>query len=282
MLKILVTGSTGFIGVHLLKSLVDTPYTIYGTNSKMGDIAVSGTWDQYPPADVVIHLAGKSFVPASWKCPEEFIQCNLMGTVNALNFCKKHNAKLIYLSSYLYGNPISLPIPETAGLVTPNPYALSKKMAEEACKFYANSFEIDVTILRPFNVYGLGQSKDFLVPLLVQQIKNGEDIHIKDLNPKRDYVYITDLVNAIIAAIPVIKNFNIFNIGSGESYSVAELIQLMQQIVKTNLNVFSSDERRRDEIMNTIADISNAKKILNWKPNINLEAGLTELLHAEA
>src|SRR5207249_744087 len=119
-----------------------------------------------------------------------------------------------FLSSYLYGNPSSLPIPETAPLVATNPYALSKRLAEEACRFYADSFGTSITVLRLFNVYGKGQHKSFLIPTILEQVKCSEQIGVKDLTPKRDYVHINDVVGAILKAAEPRKGLNIFNIGS--------------------------------------------------------------------
>jgi GDP-4-dehydro-6-deoxy-D-mannose reductase len=178
----------------------------------------------------------------------------------------------------MYGNPEFLPIPETAKLEASNPYALSKKLAEEACRFYSNSHSLDITVLRPFNVYGTGQPTDFLIPSIISQIKNSDSILVKDLEPKRDYVYIDDLVFAIITAIQSLKGYKAYNIGSGISYSVAELIDILQELAGTSLPVFSAMERRKDEIMDTVADISLAKKELRWYPKTNLKRGLKELL----
>lgn len=281
MNKILITGATGFIGGHVVPAIENAGYEVIGVNSRSGDVADPATWYGYPAADTVIHLAGKSFVPASWSDPSAFVHCNLMGTMEALNYCKKHNAKLVFLSSYLYGNPLSLPIAETATLAATNPYAFSKKLAEDTCRFYAANFGVDITILRPFNVYGAGQPKDFLIPSIIRQVKNREDIHVKDLEPKRDYVYVEDVVSAVLAAVKQVKGFNVFNIGSGESYSVAELITLIQQISGTDLTVYSSGERRRDEIMNTVADITLAHQKLNWLPEWSLKDGLKQIFEAE-
>lgn len=237
MSKILVTGSTGFIGKHLIPSLRNAQYEIIEANSISGDIAEESTWRKFPKVDVVIHLAGKSYVPASWTDPASFIGCNLMGTVAALNYCKMHDSRLIFISSYLYGNPLELPIPETAPLKATNPYALSKKLAEEACKFYSDSLGVNITILRPFNVYGAGQDENFLVPSIIRQVSSGKDIEIKDLEPKRDYIYINDLVDALVKAVSYSKKFDIFNIGSGKSHSVQELIHVIQNIYGTELPV---------------------------------------------
>jgi GDP-4-dehydro-6-deoxy-D-mannose reductase len=278
MNNILVTGACGFIGTHLLKALNKRDNFVYAASRNDGDISLNETWNNFPDCDIVIHLAGKSFVPESWTDVYGYSETNLLSTIAALEYCKNKNAKLIFLSSYLYGNPVSLPISENAPLIIQNPYALTKKWAEESCEFYSNNYHIPVTIIRPFNVYGPGQSSSFLLPHIINQIKNNNEIKVKDLTPKRDYIYITDLINAIIKAIDTNFEFEIFNIGSGLSYSVGEIISMIQEIFGLNLPVLSEDTIRKGEIMNTIADISKAKQILNWAPTYDIYNGLKETI----
>lgn len=278
MAKILVTGASGFIGRHLVPKLCGAGHEVVEANGGSGDIADESTWLKFPHAEVVVHLAGKSFVPDSWADPATFIKCNLLGTVAGLNYCKKHNARLVFLSSYLYGSPVTLPIPETTALVANNPYALSKKLAEEACQFYSNNFGMNITILRPFNVYGPDQPENFLIPSIIRQVNAGEAIQVKDLEPKRDYVYISDLTEAIIKAAELRQGINIFNIGSGVSHSVEEIINIIQDIKRTNLLIYSVAERRQKEIMNTVADITAAKLDLGWEPQYSIVQGLQKML----
>lgn len=278
MKNILVTGATGFIGSHVVPRLVKEGYVVKGVNSLAGDVADPSTWNNFPKTDLVVHLAGKSFVPASWTDPLSFIHCNLFGTTGALEYCRKHKAGLVYISSYLYGNPEHLPISETQPLVANNPYALSKKLAEETCRFYSDSFDVDVTVVRPFNVYGQGQDENFLIPSILRQIGEGKAIEVKDLEPRRDYVYIRDLVEAIVGAVGCCKGFGVLNIGSGKSYSVSELIAVIQKACGSSLPVYSRQERRKDEVMDSIADISKARDLIGWEPVFDLEAGIQDIL----
>lgn len=278
MTKVLVTGSNGFIGSNLLPKLQVLGYEIIGLNSKDGDVASEITWENLPEVDVVIHLAAKSLVPESWEKSYDYLRCNLLGTLNALNYCKKHNSKLIFISSYLYGNPEILPIKESAKIIASNPYALSKKLAEDTCEFFSKNENINVDIIRPFNVYGPGQSNNYLIQTVISQIKNSDVINVKDLEPKRDYIFIDDVSDAIILSIQSTGNFNVFNLGSGESYSVLEIINLIQEQLGTNHPIVSSNERRKVEIMNTVADNSNAKNILNWKPKYSIKEGIKKIL----
>lgn len=278
MVNVVVTGSSGFIGGHLVAYLKAEGHDVVEITSKFGDIADQATWRKIPKASVVMHLAGKVFVPDSWAEPEAFIKCNVMGTIGALGYCALHKAKLIYLSSYLYGAPAQLPIRENAPLVTNSPYALSKKLAEDACEFYARSFGVNTTILRPFNVYGPGQAQKFLIPSIVQQVHTEAAIRVMDLEPKRDYVYVTDLVRALVMAINDRNGFSVCNIGSGMSHSVADVIGIIQHISGSDLPVYSESTRRKGEVMDTIADIGEAKRLLNWTPRFDLREGLADML----
>ncbi len=281
MARILVTGASGFIGRHLVPALRDAGHAVFEVDINSGDVADESTWVDFPRSDVVLHLAGKTFVPDSWADPAGFIKCNLLGTVSALNYCRRNNARLVFLSSYLYGNQKVLPIPETAPLVVNNPYGLSKKLAEEACWFFSDSFGIHVTILRLFNVYGPWQPEHFLIPSIIRQVNAGQVIRVKDLEPKRDYVYVKDVAQAILKAVDCQEGFRIFNIGSGASHSVEELIRIIQSIMKTDLPVKVDAERRKDEIMNTVADITASKHHLGWAPRWTLHRGVQHMLFGD-
>lgn len=279
MSKILLTGSTGFVGKNLLPKLINLGYDVIQLSSKDGDIAKEETWINLPQTEIVIHLASKTSVPESWTKSYDYINCNLMGTVNALNYCKQHNSKLIFISSYLYGNPDQLPINENALLKPTNPYALSKLLSEQACEYYSKSENIETVILRPFNIFGPGQSDNYLIQFIISQLETSNIIKVKDLIPKRDYIYIDDFTDAIVKSLTLNSNFNIFNIGSGQSYSVKEVIDIIQKLLNTDASVESENERRKNEIMDTIADISMANKILNWSPKISFIEGIQNILN---
>jgi len=278
MTKILVTGASGFVGKHLLSKLRKGSYKTLEANSSNGDVAETSTWSSFERTDILIHLAGSTFVPSSWVNPDNFMRTNLQGVVCALEYCRQHNARMIFLSSCSYGNPSILPTPESALFVANNPYGLSKKLAEDVCRFYSDYYGVKITILRPFNVYGSGQSVRFLVPSIINQVRTAGIIRVKDLRPKRDYIYVEDLVNAIIKAIALPLDFDVFNIGSGISYSVGELIEIIQDVMGANLDVHATGEERIGEIMETQADISHARNVLGWAPSYSLLDGLKELM----
>jgi nucleoside-diphosphate-sugar epimerase len=270
------------IGRHLVPLLRETGREVFPVSSADGDVAEPQTWRNYPRADVVIHLAGKTFVPTSWKDPAAFMRCNVMGTVGILDYCVHHGARLVFISSYLYGDPETLPIPETAPLVANNPYALSKKLAEEAVTFYAANMGVKTTVLRPFNVYGPGQSERFLIPATIRQVRGGDRVLVNDLHPRRDYIYVADIVRAIGAAADHARDFSVFNIGSGVSHSVEQVVRIVQQVMQTDLPVVSTGDRRRDEITDTVADITRARQELGWSPEWSLIDGVRVMVEQSA
>lgn len=277
MVDVLITGGTGFLGTHLAAALA-VSHTVRTIGSAHGDIAEPQTWAALPDAEVVIHLAARSFVPESWDQPAEFTRVNLIGTMQALEYCRQRKARLIFASSYLYGHPQTLPIPETAPLSAPNPYAQSKLMAEQACRFYADNFGIRVLVLRPFNIYGPGQGGHFLVPSIVRQVLESDEVLVKDLLPRRDYVYVADFAAAVKAALRTEWAYETINIGSGVSHSVAELIETIVAAAGKVLPVRSEGVRRQNEIMDVRADISRARQLLDWVPEWTLAQGCAAVL----
>jgi nucleoside-diphosphate-sugar epimerase len=278
MKNILVTGSKGFIGKSLSQRLKELGYSVIEFT---GDVKDKGSYEKLnaEKIDHCIHLAARSFVPDSWSEPDDFIQNNVYGTERVLEFCRNRSVSLTFMSSYLYGTPEKLPINEEHPLSIPNPYALSKHLAEQLCEFYTNHYGLKITILRPFNTYGPGQKDHFLIPFILGQFfSDAKEISVKDLDPKRDYVYLTDVVEAIVKTINVKEKFLILNIGSGESYSVKEVIDAISAITGTKKSINSANEKRPNEIPDTIADISKAKKFIDWNPKVGFEEGLRKII----
>ena len=277
MKKILITGSKGFVGKNLIRYLKNYSFQIIETKDKSFDLRLNKSWKQIEKCDYLIHLAGKSFVPKSWEEPARFIENNILLITNALEYCRVNKTKLIFLSSYLYGNCKKMPIKENAPIEATNPYALSKLLSEKLCYFYKNNFQVNNIILRVFNLYGPGQPKEYLLSKITNQVRYENLIKVDDLSPKRDYVYIDDLCSAIVKAINYKGNEHIFNIGSGKSYSVKEVIDFIQNIYGTSFNIKEKKLIRKNEILNTIADINLAKKELEWFPIYDLKEGLKKI-----
>lgn len=275
--NVLVTGASGFVGKALIKELTSEGYSVTGFNSSDGDIASV----KFPdiPFDAVFHLAGRSFVPDSWKEPEEFRRVNVEGTRNVLEYCKARGLPLYFMSSYVYGKPQKLPISEKHALSGFNPYAQSKIEAEQVCNEYAETHKIPVCIMRPFNIYGPGQPSHFLIPHIINQVldSNVKVIEVMDLRPKRDFVYLKDLIQAMTG---LLRNncTGVYNIGAGYSVSVSELIEVAQKVAGTAKEVISKEQERPQEVMDVIADISKIKQATGWTPQTGLEQGLREII----
>ena len=280
MKKILVTGSDGFIGRVLIKRLSGMGFAITGFDLANGDIAEEGTLTHLEKENIsyVFHLAGKTFVPESWSHPFGFYRTNVMGTANVLEFCRKTGAGLTYVSSYLYGKPRYLPIDENHPVKAYNPYSHSKLVAEELCRYYIDQFNTGISILRPFNAYGPGQSGQFLIPELIRKMLDPEIafIEVMDLRPKRDFIFIDDLVEALFLSMDGPRG--IYNVGSGSSVSVEEILQEIRAITGKNKPVRNKGLERPNEIFDLYADISRISRELNWKPRTGIREGMTKCI----
>lgn len=284
MKSVLVTGSSGFIGEHLIKRLRDSGNSVYEYNTAVGDVKCFSALEDFAKnieIDSVVHLAAKTFVPQSWETPLEFYQTNVEGTLNVLELCRLRKASLVYLSTYLYGPPQFLPVSEAHPINPNNPYAHSKHLAEQLCQFYADHYKVPVGILRPFNVYGEGQKKPFLIPLIVEQALNSQEIRVMDLAPKRDFVYVGDVVETILRMLERKNGYTVLNVGSGESVSVEDLIKKVQAIAGTAKPVISEEKERNNEVLEVIADTSSARESLGWEPATTLEEGLKRIIADE-
>jgi nucleoside-diphosphate-sugar epimerase len=275
--RIAVTGSNGFIGRHLCKALMAgdmevIPLTRETVNL---DFEIPSLQD----ADHVVHLAALSYVPQSWKDPTSFYQTNVMGTLHVLEAARKRGIPVTHISSYVYGQPEYLPIDENHPLKAENPYMQSKIFAEQACEFYKKNFDLQVCIMRPFNLYGEGQRSNFLIPLILSQVLDSkkEDVLLESLTPKRDYVHVSDLVGAIILNIKKPSNC-IFNIASGQSYSVLEVTELIMQEAGIRKKIIGGQKERPNEINDTKGNIEKARLVLKWNPETDMRLGIGKIL----
>jgi len=276
----IVAGAQGLLGRRLSARLEQRfpDLTVCPLARPAGDLRDPATWEDLPRADFVFQLAARTFVPDSWQNPSQFIHDNISITANALEYCRKHGAAIVYASSYLYGNPDFLPIPESARIDISNPYALSKMMCEEMVEHLSRMFSFKATVIRPFNIYGPDQDERFLLPSIVRQAKYGDAIKVMDLEPRRDYVFVDDVADAFIAAAQRLADFQVFNVGSGESYSVGDVAGIVKELVGRDVPLVSAEERRISEIMDTRADIAKAQDLLGWAPRVSLRDGLRLLV----
>ena len=282
MSKLFVTGSLGFIGRNLVLKLKELGHEVYEHDIRYGSLTIPNALDVYfgKGIDHVFHLAARTFIPQSWDDPSHFIGTNVIGTQHVLEYCRKNNASLTFVSAYLYGAPPALPVKEDSDIKPENPFEISKFLAEQLCRFYSEKFDLNVNIFRPFNVYGPWQNERFLIPMVVRQVLGNEDvIRVKNLSTKRDYVYIDDLISAFTASIDHANGCNVFNIGSGNSISVKEVIDAIQKAAGTSKKVVSDENVRPNEIKEKVADISKAKEILNWSPKTSFSDGIRKIIN---
>ena len=277
--RVLVTGASGFVGTHLIKALGAAGYWVEPHSSRSGDIASCG----FDVADVghVFHLAARTFVPESWKDPLSFYRVNVLGTVNVLEFCRAHNVSLTLMSSYVYGRPTCLPVSESESPRAFNPYSHTKIMAEEASRYYQERFQVPVTIIRPFNIYGPGQDGRFLIPKILAQAVDPalEAILVSDLRPRRDFIFVSDLIELLMRTV-FRQEGGVFNAGSGTSLSVKEVVETVNGLLPAPKQVLSEESSRQEEVLDVVADISKAHQEFDWAPRTTLRDGLRETLES--
>jgi nucleoside-diphosphate-sugar epimerase len=279
-MTILVTGADGFIGSHLCLSLNRLDFHVIQHQLSNGDLSDPDSLSYLGTTkiDHIIHLAALNFVPESWTNTFVFFKANVLGTLNILELCKLKKASVTFISSYLYGNPLTLPITELHPLQMANPYMLTKKMGEELCQFYYENFHIHCNVIRPFNIYGPGQNEEFLIPKIVLNAIRKSPIQVFDFRPKRDFLFVDDFVELIICSIRHINGFNIYNAGSGSSYSVQEIIEIVSKLLGGNVSYESLKRERINEILDVKADIQKAKDELGWIPKTPISEGLRILI----
>ncbi len=279
MNRVLVTGASGFIGRRLVEALRRRGGVVLAPTRQEWDVTLGDM--PTVKADHVFHLAGLSGVTASWQDPSRFHLVNAQGTANVAEFCRRVGCSLSYVSAYCYGVPSRLPVRETDPVRPNNPYAFSKFQGEEACRFYHEYFGLPVTIIRPFNVYGPGQSDAFVLARIVRQAIDplAKEIQVLDLRPRRDYVFVDDVVEALIstAAAP---RYAIFNVGSGISYSVEEAIQAVLAASGVNKRYRSLAATRAHEIPDVVADIGRIAAAVGWTPLVTFGEGVRRLVEA--
>lgn len=278
-MKFIITGANGFIGSELCRTLEQKNHKFHAIRNK--EILHTDYFDSIDSSDgdVVIHLANKSFVPESWEKIEDYLNVNLIGTLKVLEYCKLNKLGLVYISSYMYGNPDYFPIDEKHKVKTNNPYALSKKMCEELIQFYANNFGTKYNIIRPFNIYGKGQKDSYIIPIIINQLKdkNIKEIILNDLNPKRDFIHVKDVVEALICCSTDLRN-QIYNVSSGKSVSIQEIGLDLIKLSGEEKELRSRTASRRNEINDCFGDNTKIFNDFGWSPKVELREGLRDCL----
>lgn len=278
-MRILVTGARGFVGSHLVPHLRLLGHEVTGVDIEQGDLARAAP--DAGPADAVIHLAGRSSVVESWQDPAATYEANVLGTVRVLDYCRRTRARMILISSYVYGRPRYLPVDEEHPLEAFNPYGHSKILAEEAARYYASAFGVPLAIVRPFNLYGPGQREDFLIPTLIRQVLDPakDRVEVMDARPRRDFLYIADFVE-LLAALAASEARGVFNAGSGVSTGIGELVQMLCELAGAGKPLADLGRPRPDEVLDMYASVGRARRELGWEPRTPLRDGLAMTLDA--
>jgi UDP-glucose 4-epimerase len=301
-MKILVTGGAGFIGKHLIKSLLekDENVTIFDNFSnstkksissliKLGVKLVEG--DIRQPIDIqnaikdqniVIHLAAQISVSKSIKNPLETFEINVDGTRNVLDACEKNGIKklIVASSAAVYGEGLpNLKLTEESVTDPISPYGESKLKMEQMIKDLVSKHKINCVILRFFNVYGMGQSDEYagVITKFIEKITQNKSLEIfGDGLQTRDFVSIDDIINSIQNALSNNKN-GIYNIGSGKATTIKEIAEMIISIAEKEVDIKYSSPKKGD-IKFSVGDISLAKKDLKYKPKFELKEEIKQLL----
>ncbi len=272
--KILITGSKGFIGQHLIRELnkLNLEFTEFQGDIREG-IKLEGNFD------IVFHLAAK--VPQKSTRANEFHTINEEGTKKVLEFCKEKKAKIIYPSTVgVYGAPEQEIVTESSKVFPDiNKYAHSKYQGELACMGYAKQEGGSYVILRFSNIYGPNQTGRGLIPTLINAAKNNKIAQLRDKEGFRDFIYIKDAVTALLLSTKEEVKNKLINVGLGRTYKVEEVVEIIQKIYGKRINVRYSG-RGENEVKGFGINISLAKEILGFNPQYSLEAGIKETLNS--
>lgn len=297
-MKIVITGGAGFIGSHLAEFLIKKKHQIVIIDNLStgrieniksfkkkvkfvnADISKKGRWMQnFKNTQVVFHFAALADIVPSIKDPHTYFQSNVVGTENVANSCVINNVKkIIYAaSSSCYGIPKNYPTSEKESIKPQYPYALTKNIGEQILIHYGKIYGFQVTSMRLFNVYGTrsrtsGTYGAVLGVFLKQKLSNKPFTVVGNGNQTRDFIFVSDVVSAIMCSINSKIKGEIFNIGSGKTYSINHLVKLIG-----GKKIYIP--KRPGEPDCTHSNISKAKKLLLWKPKITLKNGIKTILN---
>lgn len=298
MMNALVLGGSGFLGSNLSNRLLKAGFNVTAVgrnwdNSDSGRITrISGdAFEQalldkvMPDIDVVFHLISSTVPSTSMKAAYFDCESNVLGTVRILDAMKKWNVnRIIFTSSggTVYGLPQKLPIAEESPTLPITAYGVGKISIEKYLHYYSYYFGIQATVLRVSNPFGPGQKPESgqgAIATFSKRILNGETIEIwGDGSVVRDYIYIDDVSNAIVASIKSEASFSVYNIGAGEGHSLLEVINKIETASHKKAEVLFKEARNFD-IPEIVLDISKAERELKWLPEYSFSQGIQKYIH---
>jgi len=235
--------------------------------------------------DIIFHLAALIAIPYSYSAPSSYVETNINGTLNICQAAKENgNIRVIHTStSEVYGTAQYVPIDEHHPLQPQSPYSASKIAADSMAMSFYNAFNLPVTIARPFNTYGPRQSARAVIPTIITQIATGiSEIKLGDLSPTRDFNYVEDTCRGFIAIAENDKTIGeTINIGSNSEISIKDTLDLINELMGSNVNFIQDTQRIRpenSEVFRLWCDNSKIEKLTGFKPLINLEKGLQKTI----
>lgn len=302
-MKILVTGADGFIGSHVVETLVKSghdvrAFVLYNSFNSWGwldesDKSIRDSIDVFAgdirdphgvdkaveKQDVILNLAALIAIPYSYHSPDTYIDTNIKGTLNVLQAARRHGVKRVIQTSTseVYGTAQYIPIDEAHPLHPQSPYAATKVGADQLALSFHASFDVPVGILRPFNTYGPRQSARAVIPTIISQLANKSKVKLGSLSPTRDFSFVQDTANGFLAAAKsdAIVGQTI-NLGSGFEISIKETAETIAKLMNTKLELVDDEQRVRpenSEVERLHASIEKAKTLLGWQPELKGLAG---------
>jgi len=307
MSKILITGATGFIGSHLTELCVELGYSVkafdrYNPNNDWGwlensryinDIEIilgdirdyDSVYDTMKGCDTVFHLAALIGIPYSYVSPLAYLRTNVEGTYNILESSKNIGTEniLITSTSEVYGTAQYTPMDENHPTVGQSPYSASKIAADQLAISYYKSFDLPVKIVRPFNTYGPRQSARAIIPTLITQLlKSDKKIKMGNLNPTRDFTYVTDTCQGFIDIYKSKKLFGVVtNIGMNMEISMEQLFEKLKKLTCNKTLIIDNDRIRpeKSEVDRLLCENTKLIENTSWKPKYSLNEGLKETIN---
>jgi UDP-glucose 4-epimerase len=299
--SILVTGGAGFIGRHLVDALVtDNDVRVLdncsrGSRSTVsddaefveGDIRDAETVDHAcSDVDIVFHQAANISVDRSVADPIESHRVNVDGTLNVLEAARDVNARVVFASSAaVYGEPSAVPVTESQPKTPSSPYGAEKLSADRYMRLYADLYDLDTVALRYFNVYGpggIGTDYSGVIDAFLTRARGNEDLPVHgDGTQTRDFVHVSDVVQANLLAAVTEQTGDAYNVGTGKSVTINRLAELIVDVTDSSSDIVHTEPRAGD-IDESEANIERARDQLGYEPRTTLRDGLEALVHDTA